>query len=246
MNLKLVLSYDGTDFHGWQYQPNRRTVSGEIMRVLSHLIDGKYKLVGAGRTDSGVHAINYVASVKVNGRLRVQISDLRYKLNRMLPEDIYVKSVEVVPDEFHARYSAISKTYRYLFSGEYDPLMRRRVWHVRTLPDVSTLNEGMKILLGTHNFKPLSADERENGICTLYDITFGYTGKYAFMDVKGDRFLRKMVRFLASLSVTLSEGEVSVKDVIRSLETGERINKLTPAPPWGLYLLEVEYPREFS
>jgi len=242
MNLKLVLSYDGTDFHGWQYQPNRRTVSGEIMGVLNHLIDGKYKLIGAGRTDAGVHAINYVANVRIYGRLRVPVSELKYKLNRMLPEDVYVKSVGPVSDEFHARYSAISKTYRYLFSGEYDPLMRRRVWHVRTLPDTAVLNRKMKVLLGTHDFKPFSADERENGVCTLHDITFGYTGRYAFMDLKGDRFLRKMVRFLASLSVMLTEGKVSIEDVVNSLRTGNRIGRLTPAPPWGLYLMEVEYP----
>lgn len=241
MNLKLVLSYDGTDFYGWQYQPDRRTVSGELMGVLSRLIEGEYDLIGVGRTDAGVHALNYVANVRIRGRLRVPVSTLRYKLNRMLPEDVYVKSVEEVPGDFHARYSAKFKVYRYLFSETYDPLMRRRVWTVKPAPDPVRMNGDMRVLLGRHDFHPFAADERENGVCTLMDITFGYVGGYVFMDVKGDRFLRKMVRFLATTSVMLTREDVKVEDVVEALRTGRRIRNLTPAPPWGLYLLDVGY-----
>ncbi len=241
MNLKLVLSYDGTDFHGWQYQPDRRTVSGELMKVLNRLIEGEYSLVGVGRTDAGVHALNYVANVRIRGKLRVPVSDLLYKLNRMLPEDVRVKSVEEVPEDFHARYSAKYKVYRYLFSGEDDPLMRRRVWTVKPVPDPVSMNGEMRVFRGRHDFHPFAADERENGVCTLYDITFGYVRGYVFMDVKGDRFLRKMVRFLATTSVMLTRRELTVEDIKESLRTGRRLRKLTPAPPWGLYLLEVGY-----
>ena len=245
MNLKLLLTYDGTDFHGWQYQPNRRTVSGVLMSVFDRLIDGEYKLIGVGRTDSGVHALGYVANLLIYGRLRVKVEDLKYKLNRMLPEDVYVRDVSPVPEGFHARYSAISKTYRYLFGGGYDPLMRRRVWFVRRPPSPSKVAPKMKVLLGRHDFHPFAADERENGVCTLYDIRFGCKGGYVFMDVRGDRFLRKMVRFLASLAVMLEEGRVTVEEVEESLRTGRRIKALTPAPPWGLYLLRVEYPEGY-
>ncbi len=241
MNLKLVLSYDGTDFYGWQYQPDRRTVSGEVMKVLDRLIEGGYSIVGVGRTDAGVHALNYVANVRIEGRLRVPLSDLHYKLNRMLPEDVRVKSVEEVPEDFHARYSAKFKVYRYLFSDTHDPLMRRRVWTVRPTPDPARMNGEMRVLLGRHDFHPFAADERENGVCTLKDITFGYVRGYVFMDVKGDRFLRKMVRFLAATSVMLTRGEITVEDVEESLRTGRRLKNLTPAPPWGLYLLYVGY-----
>ncbi|NPA80673.1 MAG: tRNA pseudouridine(38-40) synthase TruA [Thermotogae bacterium] len=241
MNLKLTLSYDGTDFYGWQVQPGRRTVAGELHRVLDRLVEGEYRLVGVGRTDAGVHAIGYVANLKVSGRLRVPSRSLMHRLNRMLPDDIYVRSVERVPEDFHARYSAKYKIYRYLFGREYDPLMRRRVWFLPHRLNVLHLNEAMRLLLGTHDFTYLAADERENGVCTLYDITFGHTGGWVFMDVKGNRFLRKMVRFMASLSVMLSEGRVAEEDVVAILRGEGRPRGLTPAPPWGLYLLEVGY-----
>lgn len=241
MNLKLVIAFDGTDFYGWQYQPDRRSVSGEIMGVFSRLVDGDFKLIGCGRTDAGVHAVNYVANVKVFGRLRVPVGSLSHKLNRMLPEEVFVKSVEPVSESFHARFSARYKVYRYLFSSDYDPLLRRRVWFVKSPPSPQILNRQMEFLIGEHDFKVLSADERENGVCRLYDITFGRWERGVFMDVKGNRFLRKMVRFMASLSVLLSEGRISPEEARASFLKGERIKGLSPAPPWGLYLLEVGY-----
>ncbi|NPB04229.1 MAG: tRNA pseudouridine(38-40) synthase TruA [Thermotogae bacterium] len=243
MNFKMVLSYDGTDFYGWQYQPDRRTVSGELIRVLNRLIDGSYRLVGVGRTDAGVHALNYVANVRVEGRLRVSEDDLAYKLNRMLPSDIYVKSIEKVSEDFHARYSAISKTYRYLFGRGYDPLNRHRVWYVPVQLHPPNLNRVFKVLVGKHDFARFSADERDNTVCEVMDITFGYTGKFTFMDVRADRFLRKMVRFFAGLAVSVAGGLASENDILSALKGGRRIKNLTPAPPWGLYLFKVDYPR---
>ncbi|MEO0150225.1 MAG: pseudouridine synthase, partial [candidate division WOR-3 bacterium] len=119
MNVKLILSFDGTNFYGWQVQPNKRTVAGELIKALKNFVDGDFKVIGCGRTDAGVHALNYVVNVKITGRLRVRVEELKYKLNKLLPDDIYVKSVETVNEGFHARFSAKSKVYRYVFLRGY-------------------------------------------------------------------------------------------------------------------------------
>jgi pseudouridylate synthase I len=240
MNLKLLLSFDGTDFYGWQYQPNKRTVAGEMINVLKNFIDGEFKLIGCGRTDAGVHAINFVANLKFDKKLRVPVERLKEKMNSLLPKDVFVKDVSVVSEDFHARYHAKSKIYRYIFSTEYDPLMRLRAFYIDKDMDVEGLNKFLRIFLGRHNFGGLSADERENKICTIFSIHISKVGKFYYLEVEGDRFLRKMVRFLAGATLKYSEGKIKESEVLRSLETGEKI-KIEPLPSFGLYLLDVKY-----
>ncbi len=240
MNLKLIMSFDGTNFHGWQIQPNKRTVAGEIISVLKNFIDGNFRLIGCGRTDAGVHAINFVANLKFEGRLRVELVELRKRMNALLPKDVFIKDISTVEEDFHARYSAKSKTYRYIFTSEYDPLMRLRAFYMGRDMDIDIINNFLRIFLGRHNFGGLSADERENKTCTIFSIHVSKVGKLYYLDVEGDRFLRKMVRFLAGVVLGYSEGKIKESDILSSLENGQRVN-VEPLPPYGLYLLEVKY-----
>jgi tRNA pseudouridine38-40 synthase len=240
MNLKLLLSFDGTNFYGWQYQPNKRTVSGEIINVLKNFVDGGFKLIGCGRTDAGVHAINFVANLKFDGRLRVPMEKLREKMNALLPGDVFLKDISVVDEDFHARYSAKSKIYRYIFTIEYDPLMRFRAFYIKGDLDVDLINGFLKVFLGRHNFGGLSADERENKFCTIFSIHISEVGRFYYLDVEGDRFLRKMVRFLAGAVLKFHEGKISKDEILNSLKSGQKV-KVEPLPPYGLYLLDVKY-----
>ncbi len=241
MNLKIVLSFDGTEFYGWQYQPNKRTVSGELIKVIKNLVEGEFKLIGCGRTDAGVHAINYVASLRIHGRLRVNLRDLRYKLNRMLPDDIYIKHVDEVDERFNARFSATSKIYRYVFFKGYDPLIRYRAFFINQDFDLERINESLKVFLGKHDFYGFSSEERENRICEIYDISLSKVGRFYHFEIEANRFIRKMVRFIASSIVKLQMGHLSVEDIKIALRKPSKIKNLDPLPPYGLYLLDVKY-----
>lgn len=241
MNVKLILSFDGTDFYGWQVQPDKRTVAGELIRVLKNFIDGDFKVIGCGRTDAGVHALNYVANIRIFGRLRIKLEEFTYKLNQLLPSDIYVKKAEIVEKDFHARYSARSKIYRYVFLKGYDPFMRNRAYFIDCDLPVEEIEKVLKVFIGKHNFGGFSADERENKICTIYDISLSRIDKFFYLEVEGDRFLRKMMRFLAGVVLMLSYGKITEREIKESLQTGEKIKNLSPLPPYALYLLYVRY-----
>ncbi len=241
MNVKLTLSFDGTYFYGWQVQPNKRTVAGELIKALKNFVDGDFKVIGCGRTDAGVHALNYVANVRISGRLRVEVGELKYKLNKLLPDDIYVKRVETVNEDFHARFSAKSKVYRYVFLKGYNPLLRNRVYFIDYDLSVEKIEKSLKVFIGKHNFGGFSSDERDNRVCTIYGISLSRVENLFYFEVEGDRFLRKMVRFMAGAVLMLAEGKITEGDITMSLHTGKKIKNLTPLPPYALYLLWVKY-----
>ncbi|MEO0201982.1 MAG: tRNA pseudouridine(38-40) synthase TruA, partial [candidate division WOR-3 bacterium] len=155
--------------------------------------------------------------------------------------DIYVKSVETVNEGFHARFSAKSKVYRYVFLRGYDPLLRNRVYSIDCDLSVEEIGKSLKVFIGKHNFEGFSSDERDNKVCTIYDISLSRVENFFYFEVEGDRFLRKMVRFMAGAVLMLAEGKITEGDIKMSLNTGKKIKDLTPLPPYALYLLWVKY-----
>ncbi len=235
MVLKLTLEFDGTDFQGWQIQPGRRTVQGTLMDALKELTEGHFKLVGASRTDSGVHALNFVASLHLdNATLKPPVNRLKEALNSILPEDIYIKEVEVAPDDFHARYSARSKVYLYRILPYPSPIRRRYGYFYTVGESIESLNEKARLFLGEHDFTHISARSERSGVCRIFESRWEIKGDELHYIVEGDRFLYKMVRSMVGLMLRYSREE------IEEILAGKPFTPFM-VPGRGLTLMEVRY-----
>lgn len=243
MNVKLTLEYDGTDFCGWQVQPGQRTVQGEVEDALLRLTGKRLRIHGAGRTDAGVHAIAQVASVSVD--TTIPIERLRFALNPLLPEDVKVVTSEAVPEDFHARFSARGKTYKYylLFNDKPSPLNRNRAWRVGTKLNLDAVQAGIKLVEGTHDFKAFSATGSSvtSTERTLYKASLSCVENIGVVTLYGNGFLYNMVRIIVGAVVAVGQDKLSVDAILTALSTGERSLLSATAPAHGLYLFEVHY-----
>ncbi|HEY8205670.1 MAG TPA: tRNA pseudouridine(38-40) synthase TruA [Pyrinomonadaceae bacterium] len=249
MNFKLLLQYDGTDFHGWQTQEGLRTVQGELTRVLS-LLDGQDVVVhGSGRTDAGVHAEGQVASVQLQREITPQ--KLRNAINGNLPPDMRVLFADTATDDFHARYSARSKTYSYrIVHGQVvSPFWTRYALQEARPMDLARMRSAARWLIGEHDWTAFTAaqtdaesrvrnvlrcdiDDRWNarGHCHLIEITVSANG-----------FLRYMVRSIAGTLLAVGRGEIDEQTIIRAIREGDRELVGATAPAHGLTLRSVQY-----
>ena len=226
---RLDITYDGSRYNGWQRQPNAPTVQGAIEAVIHRITQlSDPEITGAGRTDTGVHARGQVAHIDLD--LHESADRFKKRLNSVLPPDIRIRSVRSVDDAFHARYSALSRTYRYELGSEADPLRPHR-WIVPAELDIDAMNATAEKLLGTHDFRDYStqSDEKENTLCTVMDAHFEPTGDGWVFEITADRFLRSMVRRLVAMLVG--------KGV-----AGSTWKVPLVAPAHALVLLSVEYP----
>ena len=254
---KLTLAYDGTEYHGWQRQPEQRTVQGELERAWLEITGETVRLAGASRTDAGVHAAGQVASVESQTRLTADA--LLNGLNAKLPDDAVVRSVELAPDGFHATHDAKRKRYRYTYYNDHRrPLFcRRHAWHVPTPLDVSTMHRAAQVLVGTHDFASFQSvgSERESTVRTIFAAEVqGRAGRgrggdalddemAALIDfeVEGDGFLYNMVRALAGSLVEVGRGRRDEKWLAEVIAARDRSTAGQTAPPHGLTLLWVAY-----
>ena len=249
MNFKLILQYDGTDFHGWQMQGELRTVQGELTRALS-LIEGREVAVhGSGRTDAGVHAEGQVASVV----LERQISSykLRAAINGNVEKDLRAIQVDEVEDDFHARYSATEKTYRYrIVNGPViSPFWVRYAHHDARPLDLQRMMRCSELFLGEHDWTAFSAaqSEAEDRVRTITELTVcesvDVLGGEKLIEIKtcGNGFLRYMVRTIAGTLMAVGRGELQQSDVQRAIEDGVRPKEAVTAPADGLTLVSVSY-----
>lgn len=249
MNYKLLLQYDGTDFHGWQIQEGHRTVQGELTRALS-LIDGReVKVHGSGRTDAGVHAEGQVASVEIEREITVE--KLRAAINGNIGKDVRVLSVETAPDDFHARYSAIGKTYVYrVVNGPViSPFWWRYAHHDARPLDLERMRQGAELFRGRHDWTAFSATQSdvEDRVRTVTEIEIierpdeRARGTLIKIRVSAEGFLRYMVRAMAGTLMALGRGELDRDSITAALETGNRPLAAVTAPACGLTLLHVRY-----
>ena len=191
---RLDIAYDGSRYNGWQRQPNAPTVQGAIEAVIHQITQrSEIELTGAGRTDTGVHARGQVAHVDID--LSESPERFAHRLNSMLPADIRIRTMQAVGDGFHARYSAVSRTYRYELGFEADPLRPHR-WIVPTGIDIDAMTTAAQGFLGTHDFLEYStqSDDKENTLCTVMEVRFDPTGDGWVFEITANRFLRSMVR----------------------------------------------------
>jgi tRNA pseudouridine38-40 synthase len=249
MNYKLTLQYDGTDFHGWQVQGEGRTVQGELARVLA-LIEGRAVTVhGSGRTDAGVHAEGQVASVRLTREIGPE--KLRAALNGNLAPDVRVIAAERAADDFHARYSARGKTYRYrIFNAPVaSPFWFRYALHDARPLDLERMRACAALLVGPHDWTAFSAAqaEAETRVRTVTGLEVSERwdergqGRLIEIEVSADGFLRYMVRSIAGTLLEVGRGRMSEERVERALRTGERRLVGPTAPARGLTLMRVQY-----
>jgi tRNA pseudouridine38-40 synthase len=249
MNYRLTLQYDGTDFHGWQMQGRQRTVQGELTRVLS-LLDGREVVVhGSGRTDAGVHAEGQVASVQL---LReISTDKLRGAINGNLERDVRVISVEVVEDDFHARFSARGKTYLYRIVNEkvISPFWARYAYGEARPLDCERMRECARLFTGEHDWTAFSSaqTDAQSKVRTVTELIIAERfderacAPLIEMRASANGFLRYMVRSIAGALLAVGRGEIESSDVERAIESGARPLSIATAPAHGLTLLRVHY-----
>jgi tRNA pseudouridine38-40 synthase len=262
-NLKLTLAYDGHDFAGWQIQPDRVSVQGTLVSAFEHLTGEKILPQGSGRTDAGVHALAQIASVVIQSP--IPVANLVRALNDVLPRSIRVLAVDEAPPEFHARRSAIAKTYRYhVYRGAIcSPFQARYVYHHPYPLDESRMIAAGPLVEGEHDFTSFAAVDPEkrkaaldtnkehletnkaglemNNVRTIFQSAWQRQAEELIYTVRGSGFLHHMVRNLVGTFLMVGKGSLTVADVRRILELRDRSAASATAPASGLFLVNVEY-----
>lgn len=247
---KLTIEYDGTNFCGWQIQrKGERTVQAEIKRVLEKILKHPVILIGAGRTDSGVHALGQVAHFKTTTAINPMV--LLKALNANLADDIAILRVQKVADRFHAQFSAKSKIYRYaILNREVRSAKERGFYHhIRQPMDIGLLRKAARILTGRHDFRAFMGSatslknrvEKKDTIRTIKKITFCRRYDFIFCDIEANGFLYKMVRNIIGTLIDIQARRIDVKDLRSILASGDRRKAGITAPAQGLCLYKVKY-----
>jgi tRNA pseudouridine38-40 synthase len=242
MNYKIIIEYDGTDFSGWQLQPDKRTVQGVLESALQPLGEGRRISVhGAGRTDAGVHARGQVANFQFGANLKAE--RLLAAINGRLPGDVQVLSIIPVDEDFHARFSALGRHYSYRLTGARVILGRQYCWFVRSEFEDSLLTECANQIVGKHDFVGFSKanSEVDSTICHIKRASWENDGKYLIFNICSNRFLHHMVRFLVGTSLEVARGRYTVEQFTDQLRKG--LGQIIPyrAPAAGLVLEQIEY-----
>lgn len=240
-NIKLVLEYDGTDFVGWQSQTNGRSVQDVITNVLDQILQEPITLIGAGRTDAGVHARGQVANFRTNNPLGV--SSILAALNGTLPEDIYVHSAEEVDEKFHARFDAKERVYRYYISLKPTAIGRQYHWYVKYDLDLELMNQVAHEILGEHDFESFAKSESlvPHYRCTVYRSEWTKGDGMLVYEIRANRFLHGMVRALVGTMVDIGRGYTPASAFQEILVARDRRKAGMAVPARGLFLEEIVY-----
>lgn len=249
-NFKITIAYDGTDFHGWQMQSNKPTIQGEIVNVLERLTQQQVILHGAGRTDAGVHALGQVGSFRTQSGLSAQ--DFQRALNALLPSTIRIVAAEEVGPDFHARWSAIGKTYRYrLYRGRVvPPAQWRYVLHYPFPLDEDAMRIAASRFVGPHDFASFAAstgseddDKERSTVREIYasELVRTHDGEELVYTVRGRSFLRYMVRKMVGTLLDVGRSKLVPDDIPRLYQLRDRSKSGPTVPPQGLVMVEVEH-----
>ena len=241
----LQLSFNGTKYHGWQFQPNALTVQEVLEKSLSTLLREEISVVGAGRTDSGVHALFFVAHFDSENQ-HLDKENLVFKLNNFLPKDIAVQKIKKVSKDFHARFSAISRTYKYYIIIWKDPFSVETAYRLTGKIDDEKMNQAARILFEYDDFTSFSrlhTDVKTN-LCKIYRADWTKENEMLVFTIKADRFLRNMVRAIVGTMLEVGRGKMGAEDFRKVIEKKDRGAAGASAPPSGLFLTHIDYPEE--
>jgi tRNA pseudouridine38-40 synthase len=242
-NIKLMLEYDGSAYHGWQRQANAPTVQGMIEDKIRIITKSKVDLIGAGRTDAGVHAKGQAANFITTARL--EPASWQRALNSLLPSDIVILQAKEVSAKFHSRFSARCKVYQYRILNR--PLRsvmdRLSVWHITYSLNINTMKQAAKILVGQHNFSAFksSGGETKTDGCHVKRLTIQRSGDLIVITIEANRFLQYMVRNIIGTLVEVGRGKIKSQEVKKILRSRDRRFAGPTAPSQGLCLVEVKY-----
>jgi len=240
----MVLAYDGTGFSGWQYQPDTITVQETLERAIEEVVQHPLRVVAAGRTDTGVHALGQVVHFKTESHLTPAV--MKRAFNAHLPHSIRIRQVREAPRSFHARFSASSRVYRYFISPFSLPFLHRYSWVIEKKLDLEVLNSLLALFVGEHDFAAFGSPTKP-GSSTVREVLQAQARSYSGLTVitlEANAFLRKMVRNMVGASVKVALGRAHPEEVKRALEHPQGFRcPATPAPPQGLFLWRVKYKR---
>ena len=243
-NIKLVIEYDGKDFNGWQKQPTKLNIQGEIERAIKQITGEDVDLTASGRTDAGVHALGQVANFKTNSN--IPIEKIPIALNSNLKKSIIIKSAEEVEERFHSRLNCKNKTYRYIINNsKYGTAIYRNLeTHIPMKLDIKKMQEAVKYFEGEHDFKAFKASgtSSKSSIRIIYKAEVIDAGnERIYIELTGNGFLYNMVRIIAGTLVEVGLGKIEPKEIKAIIESKQRENAGKTLPPQGLYLVNVEY-----
>lgn len=239
---RAVVAYDGTDYHGFQIQAGAPTIQGELERVMAGLTGEEVRVVPAGRTDAGVHAWGQVIAFRA--KWRHNVPSLQRALNALLPPEIVVRELALAEPDFHPRFSAHSREYRYRILNQTwpSPLTSRYTCHVATPLNVAAMAEAGNALVGVHDFAAFGqAPQGDNTVRQVYRAQWQEQGLELIFEIEANAFLRRMVRSLVGTLLLVGSGRLDVAGFKDVLKSGERGRAGPPAPPQGLCLVRVNY-----
>lgn len=245
-NIRLTIEYDGKDFNGWQKQPNKLNIQGEIERAIAELTgDEKVDLIASGRTDAGVHALGQVANFKTEN-LSIPIDKFALAINTKLKKSIRVIKAEEVDERFHSRYTCKKKTYRFVINNNEceSAIYRNLEYHMPVKLDIGKMQKAIKFFEGEHDFKGFKASgtSSKSSVRTIYsaEVKPAENGRI-YIELTGNGFLYNMVRIIAGTLVDVGMGKIAVEDIPDIIESGDRMRAGKTLSPNGLFLLKVEY-----
>ena len=242
-NYKLTIAYDGSRYYGWEHQPDRDTIQGKLEQVLTRMCGSFIDVIGAGRTDAGVHARARVANAVMETEMEPE--EIRDYMNRYLPDDIAVKEVREASDRFHARYKAVGKLYCYTcFDGPVKPVFQRKyVTMLDYHPDVDRMRQAAAYLEGKHDYKSFCGNShmKKSTVRIVDRIEIVRKGGFIYFNYHGTGFLQNMVRILTGTLLEVGRGKIAPEKVMEILEARDRKLAGPTAPPQGLCLMKVDY-----
>ena len=243
-NIKLVIEYDGKEFNGWQKQPTKLNIQGEIERAIKQITGEEVDLTASGRTDAGVHALGQVANFKTNSN--IPIEKIPIALNSNLKKSIIIKSAEEVEERFHSRLNCKRKTYRYIINNSrYGTAIYRNLeMHIPMKLNIQKMQEAVKYFEGEHDFKAFKASgtSSKSSVRTIYKAEVIDAGnERIYIELTGSGFLYNMVRIISGTLVEVGLGKIEPSEMQTIIESQKRENAGKTLPPQGLYLVNVEY-----
>jgi len=242
----IFISYKGTSYHGWQLQPNSITVQKILDNALSVVLNEKISTTGAGRTDAGVHAMLFCAHFNSISTDLTSSTKLIFRLNSYLPRDISVNTISKVLPDANARFSAISRTYKYYISRTKDPFFDNSSWYLNGNPSVNAMNESCMVLLKHSDFTSFSKlhTDTKTNICKIYNAIWEEKDNRLVFTIRADRFLRNMVRAIVGTMVEIGLGKINIEEFEQIIIDKNRCRAGKSAPAQGLFLTDIEYPVE--
>lgn len=242
-NIKLIIEYNGKGFNGWQKQPNKLNIQGEIERAIGELTNEEINLIASGRTDAGVHSFGQTANFYTNSK--IPIEKFAIAINSKLKKTIVIKSAEEVDEKFHSRYSVHNKRYRYIInnSEQGTAIYKDLEYHMPVKLNVDKMKEAIKYFEGKHDFSAFksSGTSSKSSVREIYKAEIIDKDEKIYIELTGNGFLYNMVRIIAGTLVDVGLGKIEPEDIPKIIESKKRENAGKTLPPHGLYLMEVNY-----